>query len=166
MILIINVYIIDFMYFFVFLVWFSSDFSYILDNKYTNLDRVFMTPFGIYLENLRRSRRIQQKQLADLMGINPCYVSTLERGRKGPPSAEVLNRLIKNLNLSRDEQEGLWRSVELSEMTFRLPEGMSQDEFEMVHDLRNHLGTLNEDQVLIIRKVLGLGVNSQEGIAM
>ncbi|RQM53462.1 XRE family transcriptional regulator [Aeromonas caviae] len=75
-----------------------------------------MTPFGIYLENLRRSRRIQQKQLADLMGINPCYVSTLERGRKGPPSAEVLNRLIKNLNLSRDEQEGLWRSVELSEM--------------------------------------------------
>ncbi|WP_227096646.1 helix-turn-helix domain-containing protein [Aeromonas veronii] len=58
-----------------------------------------MTPFGIYLENLRRSRRIQQKQLADLMGINPCYVSTLERGRKGPPSAEVLNRLIKNLNL-------------------------------------------------------------------
>ena len=32
--------------------------------------RVFMTPFGIYLENLRRSRRMQQKQLADLMGIN------------------------------------------------------------------------------------------------
>ncbi|BCO11650.1 helix-turn-helix transcriptional regulator [Aeromonas veronii] len=164
--MIIKVHHIDLKCFFVFFLFFLSKVFYIVDIKCTNLDRVFMTPFGLYLENLRRSRRIQQKQLADLMGINPCYVSTLERGRKGPPSAEVLNRLIKNLNLSRDEQEGLWRAAELSEMTFRLPEGMSQDEFEMVHDLRNHLGTLNEDQVLIIRKVLGLGVNSQEGIAM
>lgn len=125
-----------------------------------------MTPFGTYLEHLRRSRRMQQKQLADLMGINPCYVSTLERGRKGPPSTAVLKRLIKNLNLSRGEQEGLWHSVELSEMTFRLPDGMSQDEFEMVHDLKSHLGTLSGDQVLIIRKVLGLGSGSEEGIAM
>ncbi|WP_281419299.1 helix-turn-helix domain-containing protein [Marinobacterium ramblicola] len=125
-----------------------------------------MTPFGTYLEHLRRSRRMQQKQLADLMGINPCYVSTLERGRKGPPSKAVLKRLIKNLNLSRDEQEQLWHSVELSEMTFRLPDGMSQDEFEFVHDLKSHLGTLSGDQVLIMRKVLGLGSGSQEGIAM
>ncbi|MBV1790358.1 helix-turn-helix domain-containing protein [Marinobacterium sp. D7] len=109
---------------------------------------------------------MQQKQLADLMGINPCYVSTLERGRKGPPSKAVLKRLIKNLNLSRDEQEQLWHSVELSEMTFRLPDGMSQDEFEFVHDLKSHLGTLSGDQVLIMRKVLGLGSGSQEGIAM
>lgn len=106
---------------------------------------------------------MQQKQLADLMGINPCYVSTLERGRKGPP---VLKRLIKNLNLSRDEQELLWHAVELSEMTFRLPDGMSQDEFEFVHDLKSHLGTLSGGQVLIMRKVLGLGSGSQEGIAM
>jgi len=55
---------------------------------------------------------MQQKQLADLMGINPCYVSTLERGRKGPPSKAVLKRLIKNLNLSQDEQERLWYSKE------------------------------------------------------
>ncbi|WP_428831434.1 helix-turn-helix domain-containing protein [Aeromonas veronii] len=125
-----------------------------------------MTPFGTYLEILRRSRRIQQKQLADLMGINPCYVSALERGRKGPPSTEILERLVKNMGLSRDEEEMLWHSVDLSEMTFRLPEGMSQDEFEMVHDLRRHLGRLNEDQVLIIRKVLGLGAHFQEGTAM
>lgn len=125
-----------------------------------------MTPFGTYLEILRRSRRIQQKQLADLMGINPCYVSALERGRKGPPSTEILERLVKNIGLSRDEEEMLWHSVDLSEMTFRLPEGMSQEEFEMVHDLRRHLGRLNEDQVLIIRKVLGLGAHFQEGTAM
>lgn len=125
-----------------------------------------MTPFGTYLEILRRSRRIQQKQLADLMGINPCYVSALERGRKGPPSTEILERLVKNMGLSRDEEEMLWHSVDLSEMTFRLPEGMSQEEFEMVHDLRRHLGRLNEDQVLIIRKVLGLGAHFQEGTAM
>lgn len=125
-----------------------------------------MTPFGSYLEHLRRNRRMQQKQLADLMGINPCYVSTLERGRKGPPSPAVLKRLIKNLNLSSDEQDELWHSVKLSEMTFRLPDGMSQDEFEMVHDLKSHLGTLSGDQVLIIRKVLGLGANTQERIAM
>lgn len=138
----------------------------ILANKCSILGSELMTPFGTYLEHLRRKRRIQQKQLADLIGINPCYVSALERGRKGPPSTAVLRRLIKNLNLSRNEQERLWHSVELSEMTFRLPDGMSQDEFEMVHDLKSHLGTLSGDQVLIIRKVLGLGTGSQEGIAM
>ncbi len=64
---------------------------------------------------------MQQKALADLMGINPCYVSTLESGRKGSPSTAVLKRLIKSLNLSRGEQERLWLSAELSEITFRLP---------------------------------------------
>jgi len=38
-----------------------------------------MTPFGLYLESLRRSCQLQQVQLADHLGVNVCYVSVMER---------------------------------------------------------------------------------------
>lgn len=122
-----------------------------------------MTPFGEYLEKLRRSRNLQQKQIADLMGVNPCYVSTLEKGRKGPPSEQILKQLIKNLKMSEHEQNGLWRSVALSELTYRLPNNMCKEEFEFMYELRSHLGTLSQDQLMIMQSTLKLGgINTQE----
>jgi transcriptional regulator with XRE-family HTH domain len=95
-----------------------------------------MTPFGEYLEQLRRDRYLQQKQLADIMGINPCYVSALEKGRKGPPSKLVLEQLVEKLNLSQEEENGLWRSVELSDLNLRLPKNMTKQEFEFLYEYR------------------------------
>lgn len=113
-----------------------------------------MTPFALYLEQLRRSRNLQQKQMAARLGINPSYLSSLEKGRKSPPSVTVLNTLISSLKLSRHEQDELWRRVQLSELTPQLPVNMSQDEYELVFELRNQLGSLNSNQVLVLRKVL------------
>lgn len=116
-----------------------------------------MTPFGEFLEQLRRSRHLQQKQMADVMGINPCYVSTMEKGRKGPPSKHVLEQLVKKLKLSEDEQSQLWRSVELSELTYRLPVNMSKEEFELMYEIRSRLGALSRAQITIIQNTLTLG---------
>jgi HTH-type transcriptional regulator, competence development regulator len=113
-----------------------------------------MTPFALYLEQLRRSRNLQQKQMAVRLGINPSYLSSLEKGRKSPPSLAVLNTLISSLKLSRHEQDELWRRVQLSELTPQLPLNMSQEEYELVFELRNQLGSLNSNQVLVLRKVL------------
>lgn len=116
-----------------------------------------MTPFGEFLEQLRRSRYLQQKQLADIMGINPCYVSALEKGRKGPPSKPVLEQLIEKLDLSDEEENRLWKSVELSDLNLRLPVNMSRQEFEFLYELRQSLGKLSNNQLVIMQTALKMG---------
>lgn len=122
-----------------------------------------MTPFGEYLEQLRRSRYLQQKQLADIMGINPCYVSSLEKGRKGPPSKPVLEQLIEKLDLSQEEEDGLWKSVELSDLSLKLPINMSKQEFEFLHELRRSLGRLSQNQLVIMQTALKMGESTVRG---
>lgn len=116
-----------------------------------------MTPFGEYLEQLRRNRSLQQKQMADIMGINPCYVSALEKGRRRVPSKQVISRVIERLKLTEDEQAALWHSVEISEPQFKLPSSMSKAEFEFVHKLRSSLGNLSHSQLVIMGEALDLG---------
>lgn len=45
-----------------------------------------MTPFGLYLESLRRSRGLRQKQLAFALGVRDGYISAMEKGWRGRPS--------------------------------------------------------------------------------
>lgn len=116
-----------------------------------------MTPFGEYLEHLRRSRSLQQKQMADIMGINPCYVSALEKGRRRAPSKQVITRIVEHLRLNQEEQAALWYSVEISEPQLRLPNTMSKAEFEFVHKLRNSLGNLSHSQLVIMGETLDWG---------
>ena len=131
-----------------------------------------MTPFGEFLEQLRRRRMLQQKQLAAMMGINPCYVSAMERGKKGPPSDDVLKQLIKNLELTDHEQKSLWPNVELSDTSLRLPTNMSRSEHELVHELKSHLGSISDEQAQVIKLVLkmrtdlGLQAANSEVIGM
>ena len=121
-----------------------------------------MTPFGEYLEHLRRSRSLQQKQMADVMGINPCYVSALEKGRRRAPSKQVISRIIERLKLTHDEQIALWHAVEISEPHIRLPSTMSKAEFEFVHKLRSSLGTLSHSQLVIMEEALDWGNQVRE----
>lgn len=115
-----------------------------------------MTPFAMYLEKIRRNRNLQQKQLADMLGINPSYLSNLESGRKAPPSPSVISEISKSLALSEDEQAELHHAAEISELNFQLPSYMSADEFEFVYALRRKLGSLTPNQVLIMHKTLEL----------
>jgi len=115
-----------------------------------------MTPFSLFLENARRSRGLQQKQLAHDIGINPCYISALEKGRKDPPSKKVLEKLIVVLELDDEEQTALWESVAQSESTFRLPDNMSLGEYKVVYELRKKLGSLSDGEVKILLSALAL----------
>lgn len=113
-----------------------------------------MTPFGNYLEHLRRSRGLIQKQLAHYMGIDPCYVSALEKGKKGPPSNKILEKLIKSLELTQQEQEKLWEYVELSQLNRKLPSGISLQEYSLIKQLWGKLGSLTEEQIIIMSTAL------------
>ncbi|NVJ47879.1 MAG: helix-turn-helix domain-containing protein [Cytophagia bacterium] len=113
-----------------------------------------MTPFGLFLESIRRDRKLQQVQLADLLGVNSGYISVMESGKKGPPSKMVLTNLIEQLELNDEEQSLLWDSIEKSQRTIRIPESASLDEFALVSELRQRLGMLTKDQVDAIRSIL------------
>ncbi len=116
-----------------------------------------MTPFGLFLENLRRSRQLRQKQLAIDLGINASYISALEKGRKEPPSRQLLERLITTMALSDEEQSALWESAEQSQRTFQLPDDMLLAEYRVVSELRKQLGRLSEGQIILLLNVLALG---------
>ncbi|EGW23117.1 helix-turn-helix domain-containing protein [Methylobacter tundripaludum] len=121
-----------------------------------------MTPFGLFLENIRRSRQLQQKQLAADLGVQACYISSLEKGRKAPPSKKVLERLIAALDLNEEEQSLMWESVEQSELSFKLPGNMILAEYQLISRLKQQLGRLSQEQITIMLNVLALNTTSNK----
>lgn len=118
-----------------------------------------MTPFALFLQKIRRSRQLQQKRLAAELGIQASYISSLEKGRKRPPSPKILERLIVILDLDEDEQANLWESVKQSKHSLKLPEGMMPFEYQLVSKLREKLGSLSEEQVALMMGILALNIN-------
>lgn len=104
---------------------------------------------------------MQQVQLADHLGVNACYVSSMESGKKGPPSKLVLNKLIVSLELDAEEQEMLWDKVDQSQRTIRLPDNATLEEYALMRDLRDHLGAMSSDKVNVIRNILNMDTRSK-----
>jgi HTH-type transcriptional regulator, competence development regulator len=123
-----------------------------------------MTPFGCYLEALRRSRQLQQKQLAGMLDVDPTYISLMERGRKGPPSNALLEKLIASLQLSQEEQLLLQKYVAQSPRALALPKNMKLEEYELLESLWQRLGSLSHCQIEIMKNALKMSderVNAQ-----
>lgn len=66
-----------------------------------------MTSLGTFLrerrEHLReQDRRFSVRQVADRVGIQPSYLSKVERGEVSPPSEDTLVRLARELDVEPD----------------------------------------------------------------
>lgn len=120
-----------------------------------------MTPFGNALSLLRRSRKLQQRELAERIGVQPCYVSAIEGGKKGPPSKAVLQNIVKSLQLSPEEVSELQSTIGPSERVFRVPESVSLEEYAFLWELRQRLGSLSGKEVAIMSHVLRLGAETR-----
>ena len=66
-----------------------------------------MTPFGLKMRELRATKQITQKQMADDLKVSAAYLSALERGHRGEPSWQFLQRIIGYFNIIWDEAEEL-----------------------------------------------------------
>ena len=120
-----------------------------------------MTPFGQYLEAVRRSRKLQQTQLAAELGISSCYVSALEKGRKVPAKPDLLDKLTDVLKLDRREQNILLKSFQQSKKNLKIPESAGPAEYIFLHELWGHLGALTADQLKGMSLFLKIGKASQ-----
>lgn len=113
-----------------------------------------MTPFGYYLEKLRRSRNLQQKGLAALLDVDPCYISMMESGKKGPPGEEIIQKLIQCLSLGSDEKALLHEYVAQSPRRLALPDNMTLQEYALIRRLWSRLGALSPGQIELLNNVL------------
>ena len=52
-----------------------------------------MTPFGARLRALRADRGVTLKQLAEALQVSAAYLSALEHGRRGSPSAGLVHQV-------------------------------------------------------------------------
>jgi transcriptional regulator with XRE-family HTH domain len=66
-----------------------------------------MTPFGERMRELRATHGLTQQQQADQLGVSKAYISALETGARGRPSAPFVDQICAWLGLIWDDAEEL-----------------------------------------------------------
>jgi len=66
-----------------------------------------MTPFGSRIRELRAERGVTQKQMAATLGVSAAYLSALEKGNRGAPAWDFVQRIITYFNIIWDDAEEL-----------------------------------------------------------
>jgi transcriptional regulator with XRE-family HTH domain len=66
-----------------------------------------MTPFGSHIRELREARAAREtgyslRKVAHRIGVEPAYLSKVERGVVAPPSEETISKLAEELGEDRD----------------------------------------------------------------
>lgn len=115
-----------------------------------------MSPFASTLKKFRKKRGLKQNALAFQLGYEPSYISALERSEKGPPRQDFIQRLIRGLELTEDEQAELNNALIASRRQISLPAQASVLEYELLHELEPQLGRLTPLQIQLFRLALRL----------
>ena len=63
---------------------------------------MFKEKFAKNLRDIRKSRKLTQEQLAELVGVDFRYISLLENA-KSFPSCDLIEKLVKALNINYSE---------------------------------------------------------------
>ena len=63
-----------------------------------------MSDFGSVLKNLRKERRVTQRELADKVGVDFTYISKIENGRlENSPSEKTISEIARVLETDANE---------------------------------------------------------------
>jgi len=73
-----------------------------------------MTPFGARVRALRQQRGVTLKHLAAELQVSAAYLSALEHGKRGAPSAGLVHQVNEVFGLIWDDAEELARLARLS----------------------------------------------------
>lgn len=55
--------------------------------------------FGTLLKEVRRSKQVSQRELADRVGVDFTYISKIENNRLAPPAADTIVKICEALNV-------------------------------------------------------------------
>jgi transcriptional regulator with XRE-family HTH domain len=114
-----------------------------------------MTPFGERLRALREARGVSQAALATALHVSPAYLSALEHGKRGRPSAGLIHQVNEFFGLIWDEAEEL---VELARRSHPRvvvdTAGLSPAATELANRLAREIRTLDEPTLAALAAVL------------
>ncbi len=114
-----------------------------------------MTPFGGRLRELRATRGLSAKQMAEDLGVSAAYLSALEHGRRGRPNRRFVHRVCQYLGIIWDEAEALQRLADLSHPRVTVDTaGLSPPATELANRLAEQIGDLPPETVEQLLKLL------------
>lgn len=114
-----------------------------------------MTPFGVRLRALRAERGVTQKQLAVQLQISPAYLSALEHGKRGAPSAGLVHQVNEFFGLIWDAAEDLAGLARLSHPRVRLnTAGLTPEQTALANRLAQTIHRLEPATVAAMHALL------------
>ncbi len=64
--------------------------------------------FGTFIKEKRLEKGINLRKLATLLNLAPSYISDIENGNRNSPSPDIMEKLIKILELSENERNEMY----------------------------------------------------------
>jgi transcriptional regulator with XRE-family HTH domain len=114
-----------------------------------------MTPFGDRLRELRRARKLTQKDMAKALNVSAAYLSALEHGHRSAPSFDFVQRVTGYLNVIWDEAEDLQRLAHVSDPRVTInTSGLSPKATELANLLASRITTLKDEDLNLFLKTL------------
>ncbi len=114
-----------------------------------------MTPFGARLRGLRAARGITLRQLAETLQVSAAYLSALEHGRRGAPSAGLVHQVNEFFGLIWDEAEDLSRLARLSNPKVTVnTAGLTPEQTALANRLAQAIHRLSPETVAALHAIL------------
>lgn len=115
-----------------------------------------MTPFGEKIRELRAERGLSLKDMAAALQVSPAYLSALEHGHRGKPSAGLLHQICGFFEIIWDDAEEIRALAELSHPKITVDtSGLSARHTELANRLARDIRSLDGRQVEALLDVLG-----------
>ncbi len=67
-----------------------------------------MEKFGEFIAEVRKSKGITLRPMAERLDISPAYLSDIEKSRRNPPDLTMLEKMAGELNLSQDQKDTMY----------------------------------------------------------
>ncbi len=114
-----------------------------------------MTPFGEKLRALRAARGILQRDMAAALEVSPAYLSALEHGRRGAPSAGLIHQICDYFGLIWDDADELRALAKLSRPRLKLnAAGLTPAQTALGNRMARALRDLEPETVTAMHRIL------------
>ncbi len=114
-----------------------------------------MTPFGARLRALRADRDVTLKRLAEALQVSAAYLSALEHGKRGAPSAGLVHQVNEFFGLIWDEADELSRLARLSNPRVTVnTAGLTPEQTALANRLAQVIRRLSPESVAALHAVL------------
>lgn len=113
-----------------------------------------MTPFGRFMRHLRTEKGLLLKDVADMLSVTSAYLSAVEHGKKGQPSAAMISQLEDKLKLTTQQRKELRAAARDSMSSMEIPSKATPFAFETANAFARKLPNLSEQQLRKIKSIV------------